>query len=123
MKFIRSNILSKVFTVFTAATFLNMGFFVSEVKIFELDLDREMAQHIAELILNVGMEEERDLGDDHREEGKTPLDEVFISPVHATDSMLYVLSHLRKWNHGIPPHSPHVADKVTPPPEACPVLG
>lgn len=118
MLFLRSHLISKVLTFVTAIAFLNMGFFLAEVKLLKLDLNEDLVENIAELILTVGMEEERDVADHQPDETGKTLDEFFVSPFHANDSMLYVLSHLRKWNGGvdaIPDQSP---DQVTPPPEA-----
>ncbi len=118
MKYFRTSAISKVFTVCTAIAFLNMGFFLSEVKMLQMEVDRDLVENIAELILNVGMEEERDIGGDLPDEKSIALDDFFLSPFHTTDSMLYVLAHLRKWNHGADAIRDYGLDKVTPPPEA-----
>lgn len=118
MSLLRTHIFSKVLTFVTAIAFLNMGFFLAEVKLLELDLNKDMVENIAELILTVGMEEERDVADQHPDETGKTLDDFFVSPFHANDSMLYVLSHLRKWNGGIGAISDQSPDQVTPPPEA-----
>ena len=118
MQFLRTHIASKFFTVFTAAVFLNMGFFLSEIKMLDLDLKKEMVENLAELILNIGMEEERDICEEIPDEsGKTFTD--FFHALHpTTNSGLYQLIELRKRTHDckMPPRSS--SDKVTPPPKA-----
>lgn len=118
MQFLRTHIASKIFTVFTAVVFLNMGFFLSEIKMFDLDLKKEMVENLAELILNIGMEEERDICEEIPDEsGKTFTD--FFHPLYqTTTSGFYPLVELRKCTHNckVPPRS--CSDKVTPPPKA-----
>ncbi len=118
MKFIRRHKFSRIFTLLTAMVFLNMGFFVAELKVLELDMNKDLVENLAELILNVGMEEERDVCDELPEEKAKTFDDFFDTSCHSTDSMLYVISHLRKRNRGDDAVPLHVLDKVTPPPKA-----
>ena len=118
MQFLRMHIASRIFTVFTAIVFLNMGFFLTEVKMLDLDLNKGLVENLAELILNIGMEEERDVFEDiPDEEGKTKIDFLVLS-VTTSASSHFLISETKKCRHesDIPPSC--CADKVTPPPKA-----
>ena len=118
MKFLRTHIASKIFTVFTALVFLNMGFFLSEVKMLELDLNKGLVENLAELMLNVGMEEERDIFEDvPDEEGKTGID-FFISHGKPHASAYFLIAETKKCRHEADNPPSRWTDRVTPPPKA-----
>jgi hypothetical protein len=48
-----------MFSVFTAVIFLNMSFFLAEISLLEFK-DRQIIENICSLVLNGGLEEERD---------------------------------------------------------------
>ena len=59
MEVLRSHSLSRIFSLFTGVIFLNMGFFLAEVSLLDLN-DRQMIENVCNLVLNGGLEEERD---------------------------------------------------------------
>jgi hypothetical protein len=72
MNLIRRHIASRILTIFIGAIFLNMSFFLSEVRMLKLDVDRELAHNIAKLVSGTGLEEEREAGEESSAgEGKT----------------------------------------------------
>jgi hypothetical protein len=60
MQFFRKSCLRWILTVFTAVIFLNMGFFLFEVKLLELHKDRQLMQNISKMMAGAAFEEERD---------------------------------------------------------------
>lgn len=69
--------MSRIFAVVTAVIFLNMSFFLTEVRLLELHLThREMVEKIVKVITGSGVEEEREAGAESSEstESKTGLD-------------------------------------------------
>ena len=59
MKMFRNQSALKIFTLFTAVIFLNMSFFLAEVSMLELK-DKQIIENVCNLVLNGGLEEERD---------------------------------------------------------------
>lgn len=55
----RYQVITRIFCVFTGVIFLNMGFFLAEVCLLNLK-DRHMIENVTKLVLNGGLEEERD---------------------------------------------------------------
>ncbi len=49
----------RIFSLFTGIVFLNMSFFLAEVCMLDLK-DKQMIENVCNLILNGGLEEERD---------------------------------------------------------------
>lgn len=59
MKTLRNQTTTRVFSLFTGIIFLNMSFFLAEVCMLDIK-DTQMIENICQLILNAGVEEERD---------------------------------------------------------------
>lgn len=59
MKIFRKSYFEKLLILITGAAFLNVGFFLAEVKALKLK-DRQLIENIEFIILNAGLEEERD---------------------------------------------------------------
>lgn len=59
MKLFGRNVFTKIFALATGLIFLNMSFFLAEVCLLDFQ-DKEMIENVSKLILNGGLEEERD---------------------------------------------------------------
>jgi hypothetical protein len=59
MKLFRHGTVTRIFSLFTGLIFLNMSFFLAEVCLISFQ-DRQMIENICNLMLNGGLEEERD---------------------------------------------------------------
>lgn len=59
MKIFRIESCTRLFSLLTAVIFLNMSFFVAEVCFLDIS-DKHMIENISNLVLNSGLEEERD---------------------------------------------------------------
>jgi hypothetical protein len=59
MKLFRRDTVTRIFSLFTAVIFLNMGFFLAEACLLNFE-DRNMIENVCSLVLNGGLEEERD---------------------------------------------------------------
>ena len=115
MEILRQHFLSKVFGLLTGLIFLNMSFFLAEVCMLEFQ-DRQMIENICNLVLNGGLEEERDA---HSSGADTPLK---IFSLHPGDlllrhSSLFLIAekiHGNSDDHYI--HADHSV-KFSPPPD------
>lgn len=56
---LRSTAVSRIFSLFTGVIFLNMSFFLAEVCLLNFK-DKDMIENVCKLVLNGGLEEERD---------------------------------------------------------------
>ena len=59
MKIFRNQTGTRIFSLFTGVVFLNMSFFLAEVCMLEIT-DKQMIENVCNLVLNGGLEEERD---------------------------------------------------------------
>lgn len=59
MQMLRNHTFVRVFSLFTGLIFLNMSFFLAEVCMLNLK-DKQMIENVCNLVINAGMEEERD---------------------------------------------------------------
>ncbi|MGC1241946.1 MAG: hypothetical protein WA874_10165 [Chryseosolibacter sp.] len=59
MEFFRKKTITRIFSLFTGVIFLNMSFFLAEVCMLDLK-DKQMIENVCNLVINAGMEEERD---------------------------------------------------------------
>lgn len=71
MKLFRRHWLKRTATFMTGVIFLNMSFFLAEVKFLHLDKNRQMAENIAKLIAGAANEEEKDVAGGTSEDVKT----------------------------------------------------
>jgi hypothetical protein len=61
MKTVRSAFLSKVIALITGIVFLNMSFFLSEIRILKLDVTHyKLVENIVKMFSSTGFEEEKD---------------------------------------------------------------
>lgn len=107
----------RIFTLFTGIIFLNMSFFLAEVCMLDIQ-DRQMMENVANLVLNGGLEEERD---SHAPGGDVPLK--IFSPggalkLHHSSVFLIASRTYQEWsNHYL--HADH-SEKYSPPPDPFP---
>lgn len=59
MELFRKKAITRILTLFTGVIFLNMSFFLAEVCMLDLK-DKQMIENVCKLVLNAGLEEERD---------------------------------------------------------------
>ena len=118
MKIFRNQTITRTFSLFTGAIFLNMSFFLAEVCMLDLK-DRRMIENVCYLILNGGLEEERDA---HSGGNDIPI-KVFSM---ASDDLLLRHSSLfliaAKMHHDCEDHYLHAdhSETFSPPPEFLP---
>ncbi len=55
----RHQTVTRIFSLFTGIVFLNMSFFLAEVCLLDFQ-DKQMIENVCNLVLNGGLEEERD---------------------------------------------------------------
>jgi hypothetical protein len=60
MKSLRHHVISKIFAAVTGLLFLNMSFFLTEIRILNLDLTKNQLINIVKMISGIGFEEEKD---------------------------------------------------------------
>lgn len=106
---------TKIFAIFTAVIFLNMGFFLAEVCLLNFT-DRQMIENVSNLVLNGGLEEERDA---HSGANDIPLKLFsFLSADHLSrHSALFLIAskvHRDFQDHYV--HADH-SEKFSPPPD------
>ena len=115
MKKLRNQTVTGIFSLFTGIIFLNMSFFLAEVCMLELK-DTQMIENICQLVLNAGLEEERDT---HSSVSDAPL-KVFSLLSEALllrHSSLFLIAskmHQEFEDHYL--HADH-SEKFSPPPE------
>lgn len=115
MMLFRHMALIRVFSLFTGVIFLNMSFFLAELSMLELK-DKEMIENVCNLVLNAGLEEERDA---HSSGADVPLKVLTLSCtdllIHHTSLYLIAVRSHEEWqDHYL--HADH-SEIVSPPPE------
>lgn len=115
MELVRSHALTKIFSLITGVIFLNMGFFLAEVSLLNID-DRQMIENVCNLVLNGGLEEERDAHSTGTDgPGKTfSLFSQDILLGHA--SLFGIALKMHQASDDLYPHADH-SQKVSQPPE------
>ena len=106
--------LVRAFSLFTGAIFLNMSFFLAEVRLLKIT-DKDIIENVCKLVLNGGLEEERDA---HSGGSDAPVN-VFspANDLHMWRSSLFLIggkSHLDPAEHYL--HADH-STIFSPPPE------
>ncbi len=114
MTICRNRTVIRIFSLFTGVIFLNMSFFLAEVCMLDIK-DRQMIENVANLVINGGLEEERDA---HSSGGDIPL-KVFsiVSGLSLHHSSLFLIasrSHREQEDHYL--HADH-SQIFSPPPE------
>lgn len=109
----------RIFSLLTGVTFLNMSFFLAEVCMLDIK-DKQMIENVAHLVLNGGLEEERD---SQAPGGDTPL-KVFSAGgglrVHHSSLFLIASRVYQEWiSHYL--HADH-SEKYSPPPDLVPAV-
>lgn len=107
----------RIFALLTGVIFLNMSFFLAEVCMLDIK-DRQMIENVANLVLNGGLEEERD---SHTPAGDAPL-KMFSTGgalnLHHSSLFLIASRMYHEWsNHYL--HADH-SEKYSPPPDIIP---
>ena len=97
MLMLRNRRLQRMMTLFTGILFLNMSFFLFEVKILELDKDESLIENIAKLIAGAASEEEKDIFGASSEKDNLTADalDLFLDPSHSPVLFLIPLSKSR----------------------------
>ena len=107
----------RIFTLATGIIFLNMSFFLAEVCMLDIK-DKQMIENVANLVLNGGLEEERDT---HAPAGDAPLKIFSVGgslKLHHSSLFLIASRMYHEWsNHYL--HADH-SEKYSPPPDQFP---
>jgi hypothetical protein len=108
----------RIFSLLTAVIFLNMSFFLAEVCMLEIK-DRNMVENVANMVLNAGLEEERDA---HTHGSDAPLKMFSLSSAelqlrHSSLVLIASRIHQELINHYR--HADH-SERFSPPPEVIP---
>jgi hypothetical protein len=113
---IRTHIASRFFTIFIGAVFMNMSFFLSEVRLLKLDLNRDMAENIVKLISGAGFEEERESGEESMA-GEGKVVDMFLSLALAPPLVSGTFLSQSKLHADDGSLSPGCVEITTPPPK------
>jgi len=104
----------RIFTLFTGIIFLNMSFFLAEVCLLDFQ-DKQMIENVANLVLNGGLEEERD---SHTPGGDAPI-KIFSAAgnlqLHHSSLFLIASKMYQVWIENYL-HADH-SEKFSPPPD------
>lgn len=115
MTHFRQKIAVRIFSLFTGVIFLNMSFFLAEMCMLDLE-DEEMIENVCNLVINGGMEEERDA---HTSGSDVPIKVFSINSVdlllrHSSLFLIATKVHQENEDHYL--HADH-SEIVSPPPE------
>lgn len=115
MTMFRNETGTKIFSLMTAVIFLNMSFFLAEVCMLDIK-DRKMIENVANLVLNGGLEEERDA---HASGSDAPLKMFSLSSAelllrHSSLFLIASRMHQESIDHYL--HADH-SEKFSPPPD------
>lgn len=115
MPVFRTQWLKTFLTFLTGVIFLNMGFFLLEVKVLGLDQDKQLMENISRMVAGAALEEERD----YTPQSSGFAEEEYLAGHHSGDhaASLFLISenasHL--FDDGICHHG--YVKKFNPPPE------
>jgi hypothetical protein len=111
MKFFRLAYIREMMIVLTGVSFLNMGFFLAEVAVLELD----KCSKLVENLVNTGFEEERESESGDSSEEKV----VDLMNPHSTEHAVVLLYSLpeKKFISPDPLWDTHYLEEFSPPPE------
>jgi hypothetical protein len=116
MNIVRTHITSRIFTLVLGAAFLNMSFFLSEVRMLKLDLNGDLACNIAKLISGTGFEEEREAGEESApNEGK--IVDIFLTFSSSAPLIAGICIPKNKIHPDDRSLSPGCVEITTPPPK------
>src|SRR5690554_1866623 len=112
----RSRTVTRIFSLFTGVIFFNMSFFLAEVCLLDFK-DRQMVENVCNLVINGGLEEERDT---HGSAGDAPvkLYSFTTADLLSRHSSLFLIAariHGEREDHYL--HADH-SEIVSPPPES-----
>lgn len=118
MKIYRNQTTTRIFSLLTGVIFLNMSFFLAEVCLLEFK-DKQMIENVCNLVLNGGLEEERDA---HTSGSDVPL-KMFsmsgeLSLHHSSLFLIAAKIHRDCEDHYL--HADH-SEIFSPPPEFIPL--
>lgn len=115
MQMLRNHAVVRIFSLVTGLIFLNMSFFLAEVCMLNLK-DKQMIENVCNLVINAGMEEERDA---HSTGADVSLKEIpFVAEsLLLKHSSLFLIAS--KIHHEFEDHYLHAdhSIKFSPPPE------
>lgn len=114
----KSNMFSRIFSIFTALVLLNMSMIMAEISALKLNKDRALIETIAKLISGTSSEEESDSSEGLADEDVSvkEIDLAFINHVPVAPSALSISnSNLLVRNQGIPRFGNY--EIYSPPPE------
>jgi hypothetical protein len=118
MKGTKSNMFSRIFSIFTALVLLNMSMIMAEVSALQLNKDRALIETIAKLISGTSSEEESDSSEGLADEDVSvkEIDLAFINQVPVAPVTLTLSNrNLLVRNQGIPRFGNY--EIYSPPPE------
>ena len=115
MMIFRNQGVTRTFSLLTGVIFLNMSFFLAEVCMLDLK-DRQMIENVCNLVINGGLEEERDA---HSAGGDVPLKVFSMVSVdllmrHSSLFLIAAKMHQDAEDHYL--HADH-SEIFSPPPE------
>lgn len=120
MQIFRNQITTRIFSLFTGVIFLNMSFFLAEVCMLEFK-DKQMIENICSLVLNGGLEEERDA---HSSGSDAPLKMYSIQSDHLLlhhTSLFLIAAKIHRDCEDHYLHADH-SEVFSPPPETVSIF-
>lgn len=90
---IRNHCLTKILAILMGIAFLNMGFFLSEVKMLDLD-HSPMVENIAKLVSTMGCEEEKDGLESPSTDSSASFDFCVTSHSHGSDPSFLIADNI-----------------------------
>lgn len=115
MNLFRNQATTRIFCLINGIIFLNMSFFLAEVSLLGL-ADKQMVENICKLMLNGGLEEERD-GFSSGGDAPTKEFSLFSNESLLRHSAFYLItSKIYQVSEDYYPHANH-SEKYSPPPD------
>ena len=118
MKMFRKSAITRIFSLVTGVIFLNMSFFLAEMCMLDLT-DRQMVENVCNLVINGGLEEERDA---HANGGDIPVKEFSMASddlLLRHTSLFLIASKIHQDCEDHYLHADH-SETFSPPPEFLP---
>ena len=112
----RNQTATRIFSLFTGIIFLNMSFFLAEVSMLDLQ-DRQMIENVCKLVLNGGLEEERDAHSSGADAGLKMFSLAAEDLLMRHSSLFLIASKMHQEFEDHYLHADH-SEKFSPPPEA-----
>lgn len=119
MKIFRNQTGTRIFSLITGVVFLNMSFFLAEVCMLEIT-DKQMIENVCNLVLNGGLEEERDAHSGGSSGGDVALKMFSLTGDHLLlrhSSLFLIASKMQQDSEDHYRHTNH-SQIFSPPPES-----